>query len=77
MVKWLKKLWCRLTGGHIYADAALQCCHCKEERKYIFRNRCVKCGELDVFELPYEKIAPHFVRIRSPFYVECEEGDNE
>lgn len=75
MVKWLKRLWCRLTGGHIYADATLQCSYDEIEKNYKYRNRCARCGALNEWEIPAERIEPHF--IRSPLYLWCEDGDND
>lgn len=45
--KW-KKRFCRLTGGHKYADKNLTSLRMPDYDATCFINRCVKCGELSI-----------------------------
>lgn len=70
--RWLKKLWCFLTGGHIYADINLQCCRDEANMMLRYRNRCCKCGKADEWEIPMENI----LQRRPRTYVLYTEVDN-
>ena len=67
--KWLKKLWCFLTGGHAYSDLTLHAHYNEERMVYVFRNRCAKCGKPDRWEVPAEQILPELVRNEVEFDV--------
>ena len=49
MANWWKKFWCWITGGHIYADGSLQSHHIPEHGVTCFIQRCLKCGEYQVY----------------------------
>ena len=72
MVKWWKKLWCWITGGHSYADMNLQCFRDEENMVFKYRNRCCKCGKADEWEIPMENILHR--KARPSLYVYIEEG---
>lgn len=58
MAEWLRKLCCLITGGHTYADSNMQCCKDEIKMVYRYRNRCCKCGKVDVCEIPMKYILP-------------------
>lgn len=47
--RWWKKVWCWLSGGHTYADINLETHRIPEHCMTCFRNKCIKCGEYQVF----------------------------
>ena len=54
--RWLKKVWCWLSGGHTYADINLETHRVPEHRMTCFRNKCLKCGESYVFAVNDEAL---------------------
>lgn len=67
--KWLKKLWCKLTGGHRYSGLTLHAHYVPERKVYVFRNCCAKCGAWDKWEVPEDNILPEIVRSEVEFDV--------
>ena len=47
--RWWKKVWCWLTGGHLYNTKDLKSHHIPEKCLTCFIQRCVKCGEWQVY----------------------------
>ena len=43
--RWLRRLWCRITGGHQFADSNLRTVPVPEYGVTCFCNKCLKCGE--------------------------------
>lgn len=60
--KWLKKVWCFLTGGHEYDVESLHSHYDPSAEEYTFRNCCVKCGKWDKWVVPADNIMPELVR---------------
>ena len=70
--RWLRRLWCGLTGGCTYSDANIHSYHDEFNETYRFRNRCLKCGKMVKWEVPVASILPPV----SMFYVHVEEDEN-
>lgn len=66
----MRKLICKLTGGHRYSDVNLQVHSDKTRHVFRIRNRCLKCGEAVEWEVPEEKVLPPVVR--NPLRVDVE-----
>ena len=65
--QWFKILRCRLTGGHRYKDTGLASYHDPFNERFLFGNRCVKCGHYSTWDVPAEAIFGEVHR-RSRFY---------
>ena len=63
MAKWIRRIWCWITGGHRYADINLESCSFPEQDTTYFRNFCVKCGKSDTWAVStkalYDVEHPH------------------
>ena len=66
--RWLLGLWCWITGGHTYSDINLHtyydCC----EDKYTFRNKCLKCGKVNKWEVPAKPLLEYALRMDGAEY---------
>lgn len=60
--KWLKRVWCLLSGGHLYEAETLHSTYYPHREVFQFRNCCCKCGKWDKWEVPVENILPELVR---------------
>ena len=55
LIELVKRIWCRLFG-HIYADGNLETIHVPEYRVTCFRNKCLRCGESQVYTVKDEAL---------------------
>lgn len=55
MARWLKRLYCRLTGGHIYAGE-LHSEHLPQLGATCFYRQCLKCGDYRVYAVADEAL---------------------
>ena len=51
-----KRVRCRLTGGHRYRDEFLTSVHDPIGERFLFVNRCIKCGEFKSWYVPAESV---------------------
>lgn len=52
----MNKLFCFLTGGHKYKDKDLIVTDICIERKFVFENKCIKCGKIRKDSLDYDQV---------------------
>ena len=71
--RWFMRLWCLLRGGCVYHDTNLQIQRDEINMVYKFQNRCIRCGKVSEWELPYECLFPS-PKI-NPLYVYVEDGN--
>lgn len=69
----MNKFICKLTGGHKYEDINLLTSYNIKKRTYEMRNRCVKCGQVRVDEIPEEVILAKIDR----FIEDCDRAERE
>jgi hypothetical protein len=60
--KFLKRVWCFLTGGHQYEVETLHSTYYPKTGLFLFRNYCAKCGKWDKWVVPADNIMPELVR---------------
>ena len=58
----MKELFCKLTGGHKYADSNLRVEEDLKTRKFIVTNWCSKCHKRYSYKISWEEIAINIVR---------------
>lgn len=48
---WIKRIRCRLTGGHMYRDMGIVTRYEPITDRYWFGNRCIKCGQFNTWDV--------------------------
>ena len=52
----MKKILCKLTGGHRYSDENIRTYEDKVFREILVKNWCCKCGEERTYRIPFDRL---------------------